>query len=187
MRVSSADAAFRRVGDVSKKGIHVKNLVTGLIILLGSVIVNFNMGAKLRSNITGKGLSETFWPQTLLIILMVMSVILMLTDLRDMKAVKEGLAKLKLNTVFNGGTLRLVLACGVFFIYVQSLRYLGFMIATPILLSIMLFFIGFRGFLKLIPASIAITAVCMFCFSHLGKLPLPTGTGVFKVINLFFT
>jgi hypothetical protein len=164
----------------------VKNLVTGLAMLLGSIYVYFNMGAKLRSNITGKGLSEIFWPQTLFIILMIMSVILMATDLRNMKAVKEELRKLNAKILLNAGAVRLFSACAACFIYVQSLRYLGFLVATPILLSIMLFLIGFRGFLKLVPAPIIITAVCVFCFSTLAKLPLPTGTGIFKTINLLF-
>jgi hypothetical protein len=157
---------------------------SGLITFLLSLFFYFNMGVKVRPDLVGRGLNEVFWPTVLLVMLMGLSIILLVSGVMQVRKNNERLFQITPNVIFNMGALRFIIAVIVCFGYTASLRYLGFVVATPIMLIIMLFLLGFRGFLRLVPAPIIITLILTFCFANLARLALPMGIGIFKTINL---
>ncbi|GEM_PF-2235476 len=158
----------------------MKNRVTGIILLLCSVIVYFNMGIESRADIA-QGISESAWPTALLVILALLSIAMILSDLKKNKE-KSDIKKM-VSGLVSKGSLRLVAGIVVFFIYIFALDVLGFLIATPILLGCLLYLIGFRGAKILIPSPIIVTIAMALLFSTLIHVPLPEGTSIFRAIN----
>jgi hypothetical protein len=157
---------------------------SGLIAFILSLLLYFNMGVKVRPNLADKGLNEIFWPTVLLVMLMGLSIILLVSGIIQARKNNEKLFQIKAHAIFNMGAVRFIIAIIACFGYAASLRYLGFLIATPLMLIVMLFLLGFRGFLRLVPTPVIITLILTFCFSNLTRLALPTGIGIFKTINL---
>lgn len=158
----------------------MKNRITGFILLICSIFIYFNMGIKERARIA-KGISESAWPTALLFLLAILSILLII------QGYKEEKSKLDIKNMIKGliskASARFIIAIASCLLYVPVLDVLGFLIATPLLLMTLLFLLGNRKIITIVPAPIIITVVIIILFSNLIHLPLPTGSGIFKTIN----
>ncbi len=68
-------------------------------------------------------------------------------------------------------------------IYIISLKWIGFTVATPIFSAVFLYGTGYRKKIMLVIVSICTAGIFLFLFVKLTFIPLPRGYGIFRSIS----
>ena len=71
--------------------------------------------------------------------------------------------------------LGIVILASIIIIYINSLNYLGFLLATPVFLAILMILTGSRGWKEIVLASVLITAGIYLFFQKIFQIILPAG------------
>jgi putative tricarboxylic transport membrane protein len=71
--------------------------------------------------------------------------------------------------------LGIVLLATIIIVYINSLNYLGFLLATPIFLAVLMILTGARGWKQIVLASVLITVGIYLFFQKIFQIILPAG------------
>lgn len=115
-------------------------------------------------------LGPGFFPKVLSIIVMILSSIELITSGKSDKDESE-----KEEQFFFKESLRVWVALVIIIIYLISLKYIGFLIMTPLYLIIMFLYFKTKNIITLIGIPIGITCILYFIFMILLKVQLPHG------------
>ncbi|KJS19929.1 MAG: hypothetical protein VR72_16840 [Clostridiaceae bacterium BRH_c20a] len=157
----------------------MRDRIAGLSLLSVTIFLFMNVNIVARPSMTTKGINASFWPKLLLIILALLSIGIVIGSFINSKE------KFDLKIIFNKRNLKFVLTVLVCIIYTSILEILGFIIATPMMLMLLLAFIGIKKKSILFSVPFIVTICMTLLFSTLIKVPLPVGVSVFRVINKF--
>jgi putative tricarboxylic transport membrane protein len=139
-------------------------------------------------------LGAGFWPKVILLLLFVTSGIHLGKLLLRKKEVEERLAReteqerkreeeeTGERKVFS----LLVFGIGISFLYIYIVRWIGFIVATPIFMAVFMYITGYRKKIMVAVVSLATVAIFLLLFVKATYIPLPRGFGIFKEISVLF-
>lgn len=152
------------------------------VVFLGSLLLFFE-ARKFEGHDVYTKLGPAYWPEFLLICLMVLSFLVAVDAFRERKKAdpekKEG-------SKFDGGKLRLLLAIGFIVLYFFLMKVFGFIAITPFFLIAFMYLLGERKRIWMISISIGMTVLIVYVFTKAMYVPLPRGTGIFLDFSHLF-
>ena len=119
-----------------------------------------------------------FWPQLILIALMICSAILTVRHLVDWKKSKTGESRENVSWV------RFAVFFGIIIGYVLLLKTIGFICLTPVLIFSIMMLIGARSIKTYVFSMVGIMLLVYVAFGRLLFVPLPKGHGIFRTISI---
>lgn len=152
------------------------------VIFLGSIYL-FSEARKFEGHDIYAKLGPAYWPEFLLICLMVLSFFVAVDAFRERK--KGGLEK-KGDVKSDGGKLRLLLAIGFIVLYFFLIKIVGFIALTPFFLIAFMYLLGERKKAWMIGISLGMTVLIVYVFTKAMYVPLPRGTGIFLDFSHLF-
>lgn len=158
-------------------------LIISGVIFGGSLFLFFEARKFEGHDIYAK-LGPAYWPEFLLVCLMILSLLIGVDALRARKKRdsnrKEGLT-------FHTGSFRLMVAIALIVLYFFLLKVVGFIALTPFFLVAFMLLLGERKKGWMIGVSLGMTALIIYVFTKAMYVPLPRGTGIFlKLSHLFY-
>lgn len=166
-----------------------EKVLTGLMCLLS--VICYGIATTIPPPYVQTPLGSAFWPKLILVIIFTASVILLVKLFLRKKEVEEQLAReaeearrkeeeetgeREVTSLFLFGTI----FC---FIYILSLRFIGFTVATPIFMAVFMYVTGYRKKIIIVLVSLGTVAAFLFLFVKLTFIPLPRGYGIFRAIS----
>ena len=144
------------------------NIIVAIVLILFGCYYSYLTFALPDRNLPNT-LGSSFMPWMLVSILFGLSLLLMIIsifrtpdEICDYRiSIKEGLG--------------IFLLAAIIIVYINSLNYLGFLLATPVFLAILMILTGARGWKEIVLASILITAGIYLFFQKIFQIILPTG------------
>lgn len=162
----------------------MRNFFAGLGMFAVGLFYFFNVGVK-KAALAGSGIPADVWPKACLVVLMLLSVVLMIQSVQKAGGINKIFAEVQWKNLIAYKTLRILIAFGSSFIYVQSMRYIGFVFASILFLALMLFLLGYRKPSQIIISPIVLSLAMILLFSKIIGVPLPEGMGVFATVTAF--
>ena len=167
-----------------------EKFITGLICLFSVVL--FCIATTIPPSKVKSPLGTAFWPGLILTILFVTSAVHFVKLLLRRKEVEERLTREaeqnRIKEEEETGERRVfpLLLFGILisFIYIFSLSWVGFAIATPISMGIFMYITGYRKKVMLALVPLGTTVVFLLLFVKATYIPLPRGLGLFRSISL---
>jgi len=164
-----------------------------IIVLFTAVFYYFT--TKIPSPHVETSLGGAFWPKLILILLFLTSCSCLMRLLFGKKRNKgqmadeqkeESYAHIKEKEEVDETTSFPLLIFGILisFIYIASLKWVGFTITTPIFMALFLYITGYKKKIMLTAVSLITTAVFLLLFVIATYIPLPRGHGIFKSISV---
>ncbi len=151
-----------------KKG-NTTDVVIGLILFMISFPFLLNMH-RFVSGGMHSAVSPLSFPRFVIVLVVILSVVLMITGLFSKSAPaveeKKGVGPNPVNSL---------IYLGLLFLYLILLHYVGFMVATPIIMVGVAYILNGRNFKVLIPGFIAFSVGLYFVALKLMKIMLPLG------------
>ncbi len=157
-------------------------LIISGVILLGSLFLFFEARKFGGHDVYGK-LGPAYWPEFLLICLMVLSLLVAVDAFRERK--KAG-SKKQEESKLDGGKLRLLIAIGLIVLYFFLMKIVGFIALTPFFLIAFMYLLGERKKAWMIGISLGMTVLIVYVFTKAMYVPLPRGTGIFLDFSHIF-
>jgi hypothetical protein len=157
-------------------------LIISGTVFLGSLFLFFE-SRKFEGHDVYAKLGPAFWPELLLICLMVLSLLVAVDAFRERKKAdpeKQESSKL------DGGKLRLLMAIGFIVLYFFLMKIVGFIALTPFFLIAFMYLLGERKKAWMIGISLGMTVLIVYVFTKAMYVPLPRGTGVFLDFSHIF-
>lgn len=169
-----------------------EKFVTGLIFV--TAVVFFGIAFNIPPPRVESPLAAGFWPKIVLVLLFITSGIHLTRLMLRKKAVEEQLAKKaegeRKREEEETGERKvfslLLFGIGISFLYIYIIRWIGFVIATPIFMATFMYVTGYRKKLTLVVVPIVTLAIFLLLFVEATYIPLPRGYGIFKSISVFF-
>ena len=166
-----------------------EKFITGLICLFSVVL--FCIATTIPPSKVKSPLGTAFWPGLILTILFVASTIHFVKLLLRKKEVEEKLIReaeqeLKKEEEETGERRifpLLLFGIIISFVYIFSLRWIGFPIATPIFMGVFMYITGYRKKVMLMAIPLITAIVFLFLFVKVTYIPLPRGLGIFRSIS----
>lgn len=156
----------------------IRNISISVVIILLSGILfydTFSIEA-VESDVIG----PTTWPRLLLAFLFVFGVILFFQSIYQLKKASKDTSEVQIDLVKFWSSLIIII------LYIPTLIYLGFMIATPLCIVLLSLIAGMRKILPLILTPLIGTAIVTLIFPILLQISLPRGVGVMREISYLF-
>ncbi|MGE7544403.1 tripartite tricarboxylate transporter TctB family protein [Sporosarcina newyorkensis] len=131
------------------------------------------------------------WPSVILGLLLIMGVILLAKSIYLERHEKKVIANQNneeeqiIEVADNTSKKHLVLAF-MLLIYIMGIKYIGFLLATPLFIGILAFTLGMKNWIRLLLTSIIGTAFFIYLFAVLLRIPFPRGIGFFREWSLLF-
>ena len=119
----------------------------------------------------GNDVGGSFFPRTLSVLLILLSLILLFNSIKKDKNNKQGTQ----NPINFHATICVSIVILLTVIYRYIIIYLGFLIITPIYLIILMILIKVENIARSIVLSISITVIIWFVFYYFLQMPLPNG------------
>ena len=169
----------------------IGEIIFGLIILLGSVYL-FYESTQLKEFVESyKSVGSAFWPQIILFILIILIGYILIKNilgyLRERKTTPSSTpsALERLSPQFVKGGLRFLAGVGIITAYIYLLKFLGFIVASPLFIAGLMLFVNPQK-KKLMPYGIiGIMIVIYVVFVKLLMIPVPRGTGFLYDLSIF--
>jgi putative tricarboxylic transport membrane protein len=120
-----------------------------------------------------------FWPQLILIALMICSAILTVRHLVDWKKSKAGEQSRE-----EVSWVRFAVFFAIIISYILLLKTIGFICLTPVLILSIMMLIGARRIKTYIFSMVGIMLLVYVAFGRLLFVPLPKGYGIFRTISI---
>jgi len=164
--------------------------VTGSICLFS--VIFFCLATTIAPSRVKSPLGTAFWPGLILAILFVASAIHLVKLLLRKKEVEELLAREaeqnRIKEEEETGERRafplFLFGILISFIYIFSVSWVGFAVATPLSMGIFMFITGYRKKAMLAVVPLGTTAVFLLLFVKVTYIPLPRGFGIFRSFSL---
>ena len=144
------------------------NIIIAIILILFGVYYSYLTFALPDRNLPNT-LGSSFMPWMLVSILFGLSLLLMINSL-----IKGSAERCDYHISPREGS-GVVLLAAIVIVYINSLTYLGFLLATPIFLAILMILTGARGWKEILLASVLITAGIYLFFQKIFQIILPAG------------
>lgn len=157
-------------------------ILISVVVFFGSLYLYFEARKFEGHEVYGK-LGPAYWPEFLLICLMVLSVLVAVDAFRERK--KRDPEKEE-GPKFDGGKARLLLAVGFIVSYFFLLKVFGFIILTPFFLIAFMVLLGERKKAWMLAISVGMTIVIVWAFTKAMYVPLPRGIGIFLDFSHIF-
>lgn len=155
-------------------GRHQTDFLTGAGLFAASLLIFFYLIPTFVSGGTHTELSPRFFPRLATVLLGFLSFLMMTKSVRAIKK-EHGLASLRDllphqgSCSFSWPTVIIVLCLGIYFLLFE---HLGFVIATPPVVAVMMWFFGQRRPLRIALISLILTGVIYTMFTYGLKVPL---------------
>lgn len=166
-----------------------EKIITGMLCLFS--VIFFGIARTIPPSKVKSSLGTAFWPELILAILFIASTLHLAKLLRQKKEVEEQLSKAaeqarkreEEETGERKDFPLFLFGIGISFIYIFSLRWIGFVVPTPLLMGIFMYITGYRKKVMLAVIPLVTTAVFLLLFIKVTYLPLPRGYGIFRSIS----
>ncbi len=156
-------------------------IISGVI--FGGSLFLFFEAKKFEGHDVYAKLGPAYWPELLLICLMVLSAWVAVDAFRERKKAES---EKKEGATFDRGKVRLLTAIGFIVLYFLLIKMIGFITLTPFFLIAFMYLLGERKKGWMIGISFGITALIVYVFTKAMYVPLPRGTGIFLTFSQFF-
>ena len=144
------------------------NIVVAAVLILFGCYYSYLTFALPDRNLPNT-LGSSFMPWMLVSILFALSLLLMLN------AVIKGTAETCDYRISMREGLGIVLLATIIIVYISSLNYLGFLLATPVFLAVLMVLTGGREWKQIVLASVLITVGIYLFFQKIFQIILPAG------------
>ncbi len=173
-----------------KKGSNVKerfvlkallkaDVVISMIVFVGSVFLFFEIKKIDSGDVYGQ-LGPAYWPKSILVMLMVLSVAVAFFSVRGvLKGTVPGVKPFH----FTMANVRFFLAAGLIASYLTLLPYVGFLLLTPLQMIAFMYLLGERQKVWIFTLPFALTLGIVLLFTKAMYVPLPRGVGIFLDIS----
>jgi hypothetical protein len=128
-------------------------------------------------------LGPAYWPKSLLICLMGLSILVAIDIFRQRK--KTDLEEKK-TAPFDSGKMRLLLAMGFIALYLILMQVFGFIILTPFFLVAFMLLLGEKSKIWMLGVPIGLTILIVWVFTKAMYVPLPRGQWIFLSFSHLF-
>ena len=167
----------------------VEKLITGCVCLFSAIF--FGIATTIPPPFVQTPLDSAFWPKLILTVLFFASAIQLIKLVRRPKEVEENLTreteefrKKEEESTGEREELSLLIFGVIFcFIYIYSLRWIGFTVATPAFMVVFIYVTGYKNKYMMVVVSLCTVAFFLFLFVRLTFIPLPRGYGIFRSIS----
>lgn len=156
-------------------------IISGVVFF--SSLFLFSEARKFEGHDVYTKLGPAYWPEFLLICLMVLSLLVAVDAFRERKKAdseKRG------GSPFDSGKVRLLMAIGFIVLYFLLMKVFGFIALTPFFLIAFMYLLGERKKGWMIGVSLGMTALIVYVFTKAMYVPLPRGTGIFLDFSHIF-
>lgn len=148
------------------------NIIQGLILLsTGLVLYYFIIPWQIPFTEAWVEMSSTFFPKIGAGLLVFLATLLTINNIRLLKK-GSSYESIETNTTQRGNLLAGILTC---FGYVFLMNFLGFLIATFLILIALMYLLGQRNLKIIIPIAVSFTALIYYVFSKVLNILLPEG------------
>lgn len=156
------------------------NRLTGIFFLVLSILAYFVLipkGIVVPSNIGHFTTSPSFWPNIVIVIIALMSLLLMLPekDIVDLKEEDVEKAKDELQTSWKTRIPRLLIILALLFAFYYSIEQFGMVVPGMALIFILMIFSGYRRWWLIILLSLLVPILLYGFFVHVANIPIPLG------------
>lgn len=157
------------------------DLIISAVVFVGSLILFFE-ARKFEGHDVYAKLGPAYWPEFLLVCLMILSLLVAVDAFRARrkKDEKKGGASPPTSKA------RLLLAVGFILLYFFLLKWVGFITLTPFFLVAFMYLLGEKNKAWMIGVSLGLTALVVYVFTKAMYVPLPRGTGIFLTFSHLF-
>ena len=167
------------------------NIIMAAGIMVVAVVFFFN---SFGFPIVNRAVSAGFWPRIISILIFITSGMATLDAVKQFrldraKETKEQREeRIKSDPdYFAGGTQRMIGTCALFGLYmIVALNNLGFVFSTLIFIPALTIWFGNKKYWQAALNGVLATAGCTILFCRIMMIPLPRGTGIFRVFSLLF-
>jgi hypothetical protein len=167
----------------------VEKLIIGCVCLFSAIF--FAIATTIPPPFVQTPLDSAFWPKLILTVLFFASAIQLVKLFRQPKEVEENLTreaeesrKEEEESTGEREELSLLIFGAIFcFIYIFSLRWIGFTVATPAFMMVFIYVTGYKNKYMMVVVSLCTVAFILFVFVRLTFIPLPRGYGIFRSIS----
>jgi hypothetical protein len=169
-----------------------EKLVAVLICLISLIFLG--LATQIQPSPLESSLGAGFWPKVVLISLLIASGIHLIKLLLRKKEIEERLAKEREDarkkeeeeTGERQAFSLFLFGCAISFIYIFIIRWIGFVIATPISMAIFMYVTGYRKKAMLVVIPLVTLVIYLLLFVKATYIPLPRGFSIFKDISVLF-
>lgn len=166
-----------------------EKVTTGLMFVFS--IIAYGIATTIPQPLVESPLGGASWPKFVLAIIFFGSGIHLVKLLLRKKEVEERLAReaeeARRREEEETGERRvfslIIFGVIVSFLYIFSLRWIGFPCATPLFMAIFMYGTGYRKKITLAIVPLSTVAVFLFLFVKATYIPLPRGYGIFRAIS----
>ena len=124
---------------------------------------------------THSSVSPLSFPRFVVVLVVILSIVLVITGLLEKPASGKASAPDAGNSVPDINHVNTAIYLGILFLYLVLLHFVGFVIATPIIMLMVAYILNGRNFLILAPAFTAFSVGLYYISMKLMKIILPTG------------
>ncbi|MCG8567381.1 MAG: tripartite tricarboxylate transporter TctB family protein [Desulfobacterales bacterium] len=153
-----------------KKG-NSTDIIIGFILFMISFPFLLNMHHFVSGG-THSAVSPLSFPRFVMVLVVILSLVLMVTGFLS-KPTADPQAKEKASAPVN--QVNTLIYLGLLFLYLILLHYVGFVIATPIIMVAVAYILNGRNFKVMIPGFIAFSVILYYVALKLMKIMLPLG------------
>jgi hypothetical protein len=122
-----------------------------------------------------------YWPQLILGGMLILGVILLVDVIK-----RKGKMKGKEEEAPKPYPQNLYIVLGLALVYTFAMNYLGFAISTLLLMIALMWVLKVRKIKTIMLTSVLTTTFMVVLFPKIMMVPMPRGTGIFRVISLLF-
>lgn len=155
------------------------NIITGTVLFTLSAILYFLIPSQITMIETRRlSLSPAFYPRLVIIITAALSLIYMVTSYRKAKKIavlKEAKEGMKKAPILGDNSLRTLTTMAILLGYIYLIEFIGFLLATPIGLGVLMYHMGTRRIGTFCLVMIAVPLVTYFFFERVMLVILPRG------------
>lgn len=151
------------------------------------LLMSLNIQTPMYSSITG----PTTWPRILLIVMLLISIQILFSSIRKVKAMrKEEMDVEDHSGKFHGKGLKNIYKQVYFrillyiFIYIFALKYIGFMLTTFFLIIAIGAELGLKKCSHLLILGLVCDVLVVYIFAMVLDIPIPRGAGIFRELAL---
>ena len=157
--------------------------VASALVILGLLVLRAALQLPFSTRITAMGGPATF-PTAYLAIIIIFSAILAVTEFIKSFSASESKPSSKAKTEVND-VIRILMMIAAVAIYISTLRVVGFMISTPLLLLVLLWLFGYRHIIISPILAVGFTILLRLLFQTFLRVLLPGGYVIDFLLQTF--
>ncbi|WP_372714438.1 tripartite tricarboxylate transporter TctB family protein [Ilyobacter sp.] len=145
------------------------NIAIGIIFILFSTFIIVKSNSFTHTLIADKGLGASFFPISLSVITIILSVSLIFSSIKD-KSLSENISE-----VFNSDMKKSLMGMGLIVLYVICMTVIGYLVSTVVFCYIFLHLFKVKKMLTKVLIAVIFSSAVYFIFSNLFLINLPRG------------